>query len=63
MCGSYYYRPFSVHGFTRSSYDVVEGGRADIFFQLNIKGRTSAPFLTVRGTITAAADGTASEKL
>ena len=51
----------SVHGFTRTSFDVLEGGRADILFQSNIKGTTQFTSLFVSGTITSAAEGTASE--
>ena len=51
----------SVHGFTRTSFEALEGERADILFQLNIKGTTQLPSVVVSGTITSAAEGTASE--
>ena len=51
----------SVHGFTRSSFDGVEGGTAYISFQLNVKGSTRFPTLVISGTITEEPDGTASE--
>ena len=53
----------SVHGFTRSSFDGVEGGIANVSFELNVKGTTQFPTLVVSGTITAEADGTASENI
>ena len=53
---------FSVHAFTKSSFDTIEGGRANISFQLNAKGATQFPTLVLSGTITSVADGTAGEK-
>ena len=53
---------FSVHGFTRSSFDAIEGGRANISLQLNAKDATQFPTLVLSGTITSVADGTAGEK-
>ncbi|CAI8047950.1 hypothetical protein GBAR_LOCUS26509, partial [Geodia barretti] len=51
-----------VHGFRQSKYDVVEGGRLDTRFQLNVKGTTQfGGGLVVPGLITTAADGTASK--
>lgn len=32
---------FAVHGFTRAEYNIVEGGRVDTYFQLNVKGETN----------------------
>ena len=51
-----------MHGFTKSSFDALEDGRADIFFQLNVKGATQFSTLILSGTITSAANGTAGEK-
>ena len=51
--------PYTVHGFTNGSYDVVEGERLDISFGLNVKGESSLP-LIISGAITSEA-GTASE--
>ena len=43
-------------------YDVDEDARLDTDFRLNVKGMTAFPGLIIRGTITAAAAGTASKK-
>ena len=53
---------FSVHGFTRARYQVVEGERVDVSFQLNVKGTSQfESSLNIRGEVTASADGTASK--
>ena len=41
---------------------MIEDSRLDTEFRLNVKGMTTFSGLTVTGTITAAADGTASKK-
>ena len=46
----------------RSSFDTIEGGRANTSFQLNVKGATQFPNLVLSGTITCVADGAAGEK-
>ena len=45
-----------VHGFVNASYDVLEGDRLDIYFQLNES-------FSISGTIITMAGGTASEYL
>ena len=50
-----------VHGFVNATYNVTEGGRLNTLFQLNVVEDTSSPALTISGTITAVAGGTASE--
>ena len=53
---------YTVHGFLQEEYDVGENERLDTMFQLNVKGITQfGSGLVVIGTITAAADGTASK--
>ena len=53
---------YTVHGFLQEEYDVNENERLNIMFQLNVKGTTQfGSALVVIGTITAEADGTASE--
>ena len=53
---------YTVHGFLQEEYDVDENERLNIMFQLNVKGTTQfGSALVVIGTITAEADGTASE--
>ena len=53
---------YTVHGFLQEEYDVDEDERLDTMFQLNVKGTTQfGSALVVIGTITAEADGTASE--
>ena len=53
---------YTVHGFLQAEYDVDENERLNIMFQLNVKGTTQfGSALVVIGTITAEADGTASE--
>ena len=49
-----------VHGFLQREYHVLEGDRLDAIFQQNVKGQTNLGI--VLGTITAAADGTASKR-
>ena len=51
-----------VHGFRQSVYNVNEGNRLDTQFALNVVGITQLVAFVISGTITAAADGTASEK-
>lgn len=51
----------SVHGFLQREYHVLEGDQLDAIFQQNVKGQTNLGI--VPGTITAAADGTASKRL
>ena len=51
----------TVHGFLQAEYDVDEDERLDTVFQFNVKGTTPFSTLVVIGTITAEADGTASE--
>ena len=52
----------AVHGFAQVVYDVDENARLDTDFRLNVKGMTAFPGLNIRGTITAAAAGTASKE-
>ena len=53
---------YTVHGFLQEEYDVDENERLNIMFQLNVNGTTQfGSALVVIGTITAEADGTASE--
>lgn len=40
----------------------MEGDRLDTEFRLNVKGTTALPRLSITGTITAVAQGTASKK-
>ena len=41
-----------VHGFTRDSYEVVEGETITVTLDINLKGRTAFPFLQINGVIT-----------
>ena len=50
-----------VHGFVNATYNVVENGRLDTLFRLNVKGETAFPSLFISGIITAGAGGAASE--
>ena len=53
----------SVHGFRHAVYDTQEDGLAIIVdFRLNVVGTTGFSNLTVGGTITAEAVGTASKE-
>ena len=49
-----------VHGFVNASYEVVEDGRLDTTFRLNVKGMTNFP-LIIEGVITAMAGPTTSK--
>ena len=51
-----------VHGFRQSLYNISEGNRLDTQFALNVVGTTQLVAFVFSGTITAEADGTASEK-
>ena len=54
---------FSVHGFLYAVYNIQEDGLAIIVdFRLNVVGTTMFSNLTVGGTITAEAAGTASKQ-
>ena len=51
---------YSVHGFTRVSYDVEEGESLEVvIFEPDVKGKTKFPMLLILGNITAEASGTA----
>ena len=50
---------YTVHGFARAFYEVIEEDKLETIFGLNVKGDTSLP-LMISGVITLEA-GTASE--
>ena len=53
----------AVHGFTNTTYNVVEGDRLHTHFQFNVKGETAlGGALVFSGRITTASGGTASEQ-
>ena len=55
-CFVYSFHPVcTVHGFASASYYVEEGEMLDTVFQLNVKGTTNLPNLTLSGTITSVA--------
>ena len=57
-----YYALYIVHGFVQAVYDLNEEEILDTRVQLNVKGMTKFPaLLTIQGTITSVAGGTASE--